>query len=59
MDLVNSNLRLNTIKGDKRISMIFNGETFRNYFLSLPAYSLIEYVMTSPKKFEKVAILKV
>ena len=26
IDLVNSNLRLNTIKGDKRISMVFNGK---------------------------------
>ena len=29
MDLVNSNLRLNTIKGDKRIPMVFNGKLFR------------------------------
>ena len=50
--------RLNTIKGDKRISMIFNGETFRNYLVSSSAYSLTMWLMKSSKNFEKIAILK-
>ena len=54
MDLVNSNLRLNTIKGDKRISMVFNGKLFRYYFISSSAYCLILWLMRSPKSFENV-----
>ena len=33
--------------------MIFNGETFRNYFISLSEYSLIMWLVRSPKNFEK------
>ena len=53
------NLRLNTIKGDKSISMVFDSETFRNYFISSSAYSLIVWLMRSPQNFEKIATLKI
>ena len=33
--------------------MIFNCETFRKYFISLPAYSLIMWLMRSPKNWEE------
>ena len=33
--------------------MIFNGETFRNYFISLSAYSLIIWLVRSPKNLKK------
>ena len=33
--------------------MIFNGETFRNYFISSSAYSLVMWLTRSPKNFEK------
>jgi len=36
-----------------------NGETFRNYFISSPAFYLIIWLMASPKNFEKIAILKI
>ena len=49
---------IHTFKGHKSKFTIVNDETFRNYFISLPAYSLIIYVMISPKDFEKIAILK-
>ena len=39
--------------------MIFNGETFRNYFLSSFAYSLVMWLMRSPKNFEKIANVKI
>ena len=39
--------------------MIVNGETFRNYFIFSPAYSLIMWLMRSSKNFEKVVILRV
>ena len=39
--------------------MISNNETFRNYLISLPAYSLIMWLMRSPKNFEKRANLKI
>jgi hypothetical protein len=32
---------MDTLKRDKRISMIFNGETFRNNFIFFAAYFLI------------------
>ena len=39
--------------------MIVNGETFRNYFIFLPAYSPIMWLMRSAKNFEKKDILKI
>ena len=50
---------MTNIKRDKRISVISNDETFRNYFISLPAYSLVIWLMRSPKNFEKRANLKI
>jgi hypothetical protein len=47
-----------TIKGHKSKLTTVNGETFRNYFIFLPAYSLTIWVMRSSKNFEKIAILK-
>ena len=38
--------------------MIFNDEKFRNYFISLPAYFIIMWLMRSPKNFENIANLK-
>ena len=38
--------------------MILNDETFRNYLVFSSAYSLIMWLMRSPKNFEKIAILK-
>ena len=50
---------LDTLKGQKSNFIIVNCETFRNYFISLPAYSLIIWVMRSPKNFETIVILKI
>ena len=36
-----------------------NDETFRNYFIFSPAYSLTLWLMRSSKNFEKIAILQV
>ena len=47
------------LKKRQRISMIFNSETFRNYFISSSAYSLIMWLMRSPKNYEKIANLKI
>ena len=38
---------------------IVNGETFRNNFMVLPAYSLVMWLMRSSKNFLKIAILKI
>ena len=51
--------RLDTLKGHQSKFVIVNGETFRNCFISLTAYSLIIWVMRPPKNFEKIAILKI
>ena len=42
--------RLDTLKGHKSKFTIVNGETFRNYFIFLPAYSLNMYVAHEIKK---------
>jgi hypothetical protein len=47
------------MKSDKSIPMIFNGETYKKYFISSSAYSLIMRLMRSPKNYEKIAILKI
>ena len=39
--------------------MMFNGKTLRNYLVSSSAYSLIMWLMRSPKNFEKIANLKI
>ena len=39
--------------------MIFNGKIYRKYFISSSAYSLIMWLMRSPKNFEKIANLKI
>ena len=39
--------------------MIFNGETYKKIFISSSAYSLILWLMRSPKNFEKIANLKI
>ena len=40
-------------RSEKFIFTIVNGETLRNYFLFLPAYSLIMWLMRTTKNFEK------
>ena len=52
-------LKTGYLKKRQRISMIFNGETFRNNLIFLPAYFLIMWFMRSPKNFVKIAILKI
>ena len=37
----------------------FDGVQFRKYFISLPAFYLIIWLMESPKSFEKTSILKI
>ena len=37
----------------------FDGVQFRKYFISLPAFYLIIWLMKSPKNFEKTSILKI
>ena len=37
----------------------FDGVQFRKYFISLPAFYLIIWLMKSPKNFEKTYILKI
>ena len=39
--------------------MVFNGETFKNNFIFLPAYFLIIWFMKSLKNFVKAAVLKI
>ena len=56
---MNYNLKTGYLKGHKSKFAIVNDERFRNCFIFLPAYSLIIYVMRSPKNFEKIAILKI
>ena len=51
--------RLATLKGHKSKFTIVKGETFRNYFIFSPAYSLIMWFIRSSKNFVKIAILKI
>ena len=37
----------------------FDGVEFRKYFISLPAFYLITWLMKSPKNLEKTSILKI
>ena len=37
----------------------FDDVQFTNYFISLPAFYLIIWLMKSPKNFEKTSILKI
>ena len=46
-------------KNWQKYTMIFNGKIYRKYFISSSAYSLIMWLMRSPKNFEKIAILKI
>ena len=50
---------LSLLKGHKSKFTIVNGETFRNNFIFLPAYSLVIWFMRSSKNFVKIAILKI
>ena len=43
-------------KGYNSKLKIFDGVQFRKYFISLPAFYLIIWLMKSPKSFEKIAI---
>ena len=42
----------------KSICKILSGETFWNYFILLPAYNLIMWLLTAPNNFEKNSHLK-
>ena len=46
-------------KGYNSKLKIFDGVQFRKYFISLPAFYLIIWLMKSPKNFEKTSILKI
>ena len=46
-------------KGYNSKFKFFDGVQFRKYFISLPAFYLIIWLMESPKNFEKTSILKI
>jgi hypothetical protein len=46
-------------KGHNSKLNFFYGVHFRKYFVSLPAFYLIIWLMQSPKNFEKTFILKI
>ena len=46
-------------KGYNSKFKFFDGVQFRKYFISLPAFYLIIWLMKSPKNFEKTSILKI
>ena len=46
-------------KGYNSKFKVFDGVQFRKYFISLPAFYLIKWLMKSPKNFEKITILKI
>ena len=53
------NYSLIQYKGYNSKLKFFDGEQFRKYFISLPAFYLIIWLMKSPKNFEKTSILKI
>ena len=46
-------------KGYNSKFKFFDDLEFRKYFISLPAFQLIIWLMKSPKNFEKTSILKI
>ena len=46
-------------KGHNSKFKFFDDVQFRNYFIFLPAFYLIIWLMKSPKNFEKTSILKI
>ena len=46
-------------KGYNSKLKIFDSVQFRKYFISLPAFYLVIWLMKSPKNFEKICILKI
>ena len=53
-----ANYSLIQYKGYNSKFKFFDSVQFRKYFISLPAFYLIIWLMESPKNFEKTSILK-
>ena len=59
MNINSKNYSLIQYKGHNSKFKFFDGVQFRKYFISLPAFYLIIWLMESPKNFEKTSILKI